>query len=127
MTIQSNWRTLVDERQRKEISLAEVYATDFNHGTTGHNAYILIARLAELLDVAVGVKQMPLPPEPAEVKLTFGKHSGRTLGELMYLDEGYVEWLAREARDEALRAAAQQVLATPIDDLVKGDEDDPPY
>jgi len=129
MTLDSDWRTLVDERQRKEIALAEVYARDFNHGTTGHNQLMLIARLAELLDVAVGVKELPPPPEPAEVVLRFGKHNGRTLGELMYLDEGYVEWLAREARDESLRAAAQQVLAIPIDDLIGDEEenDEPPY
>lgn len=122
--IPADWReTLIDDRQRKETAFAELYATEFNHGTTGHNQLMLIARLAELLDVATGTKELPPPPEPADVRLTFGKHSGRTLGELLSLDYGYLEWLAREARDEALRGAAQQALALPIAD--PADNDDP--
>lgn len=123
MTIDSTWRTaLLDDRQQKEVKLADLYARDFNHGTTGHNQLLLIARLAELLDAATGVRELPKPPEPADVRLTFGKWIGKTLGELCYLDIGYVEWLAREARDPTLKSTAQQVLTIPIDDLVK-DED----
>ncbi len=117
MTIAADWRdSMLDERQAKEIKLAEVYTRDFSHGTTGHNQLLLISRLAELLDVAIGAKELPPPPDPADVRLTFGKHNGRTLGELYRLDAGYLEWLARESREEAIRKAAQQVLATPIDD-----------
>ncbi len=39
-----------DERQRKEIELCRIYARDFHHGTDGHNAKMIIARMAELLD-----------------------------------------------------------------------------
>lgn len=125
MTIAHDWRdTLIDDRQRKEVTFAELYAADFNHGTTGHNQLMLIARLAELLDVAVGNKELPPPPEPAEIRLTFGKHSGRMLGELLTLDYGYLEWLGREARDEALKAAACQVLALPYPEQ---DDEEPPY
>ncbi len=123
MTITTDWRdTLIDDRQRKEIGLAEVYARDFNHGTTGHNQLMLIARLTELLDAATGVKELPPPPEPADVRLTFGKYNGRTLGDLLTFDYGYLEWLAREARDEVLRSAASQVLALPDQD-----DTEPPF
>lgn len=38
------------ERQRKEIKFCLTYASDFNHGTDGHNAKIILARLASLLN-----------------------------------------------------------------------------
>lgn len=34
------------EREVKEIHLALLYASDFNHGTSGHLAYCTIAALA---------------------------------------------------------------------------------
>lgn len=37
------------ERQRKEIEFSLAYASDFNHGTDGHNGKVIIARLASLL------------------------------------------------------------------------------
>ncbi len=45
---------------------------------------------------------------PHAVMLTFGKHNGKTLGEA---PEDYVSWLAENARDAQLRAAAQQLVA----------------
>lgn len=50
---------------------------------------------------------------PAEFRITFGKHSGRTLGEVMAEDRGYVEWLSKEAKSESLRQAAKAVLTQP--------------
>jgi hypothetical protein len=127
--IPATWRDGLDERMRKAIAFAETYVSDFGHGAIGHNDYILIARLAELLDVAVGVKELPKPPSPAEIRLTFGKHSGRTLGELVDLDIGYLDWLAREARDESLRRAVAAVLATPSEapDEQEHDSSDLPF
>ena len=42
----------LDERQRKEVALAELYAKEFSHGTDGHHRLLLIAKLTELLDKA---------------------------------------------------------------------------
>lgn len=44
------WRSGLDERQQKEVYLAQVYASSFAHGTNGHNQYMLIAKLAGMLD-----------------------------------------------------------------------------
>jgi hypothetical protein len=106
----ASWRQMLDERQRKAIAFAETYVRDFNHGTVGHNDLVLIARLAELLDIAAGLKEAPKPPEPANLVLTFGKYRDRRLGELVQLDPGYIDWLAREGRDEAVRTAARGLL-----------------
>jgi len=112
--IPATWRDALDERQRKQIAFAETYIRDFNHGAIGHNDYILIAKLAEILDVAAGSKEPPKQVEPHEVRIMFGKaHYGQTLGEILRVDWGYVEWLAREGRDEAIRAAAAAMLASP--------------
>lgn len=45
------WMKQLDERQRKEVSLALFYTHNFNHGTPGHNHYVLIAKMAEMLDL----------------------------------------------------------------------------
>lgn len=45
-----SWESNFTEREMKEIKLAEVYARDFAHGTTGHNALMIIAKMAALLN-----------------------------------------------------------------------------
>jgi len=47
-----NWRNRFDERQLKEIKLdMTVYDTDeYRHGTDGHNARLIIAKMASVLD-----------------------------------------------------------------------------
>jgi hypothetical protein len=47
-----------------------------------------------------------------KMTLTFGKNSGKTLGELLIADRSYVEWLSREAKEEAVRNAAKTLLQT---------------
>lgn len=46
------WIDQFDERQQKEIQLSILYAAEFNHGTDGHNAKLIIAKMALLLDSA---------------------------------------------------------------------------
>ena len=48
----SGWMQGFDERQRKEIAFSVLYARQFGHGTDGHNAKLIIARLVELLENA---------------------------------------------------------------------------
>lgn len=112
MQVPQDWRNQLDDRQQKEVALAETYVRDFNHGTTGHNQLILVATLAELLDIASGAREPKPPIAPAEIVLTFGKHKDRTLGELLDIDTGYLAWLAREGRDSKLRDAANEVLSS---------------
>lgn len=45
-----DWRDELTERQQKEVQFAEVYASQFAHGTAGHNQLILIAKMASILD-----------------------------------------------------------------------------
>lgn len=44
------WLNLFDERQQKEIKFSIVYVNEFEHGTDGHNAKMIIAKMATLLD-----------------------------------------------------------------------------
>lgn len=46
----AEWRDIYVDRQRRELDLAELYARDFHHGTTGHNQLMLIGSLADLID-----------------------------------------------------------------------------
>jgi hypothetical protein len=40
---------LLDDREKKECSFALLYASTYRHGTQGHVAYMLIAKLVQLL------------------------------------------------------------------------------
>lgn len=44
------WLEQFDERQQKEIKLSCLYAEEFNHGTDGHNAKLIIAKMAVMLE-----------------------------------------------------------------------------
>lgn len=44
------WHNLFDERQQKEIKFSYIYAEQFGHGTDGHNAKMIIAKMSDLLD-----------------------------------------------------------------------------
>lgn len=44
------WLNSFDERQRKEIEFSELYAKEFGHGTDGHNAKMIIAKMVLILD-----------------------------------------------------------------------------
>ena len=48
----SQWRDIFfNERERKQIEFAKVYCRDFKHGAIGHNDMVIIAKLAELIDL----------------------------------------------------------------------------
>lgn len=46
------WAKGFDDRQLNEILLSQIYASDFSHGTDGHNAKLIIAKMAQLLSAA---------------------------------------------------------------------------
>lgn len=50
-----DWPVHFNERELKEIEFACEYADKFNHGTTGHNQLVLIAKLKGLLDQFQGL------------------------------------------------------------------------
>ena len=52
-----NWTDYLDERQQKEVAFSRLYAKDFGHGTDGHNAKVIIAKLADLLDAAQAARR----------------------------------------------------------------------
>lgn len=45
-----NWHSSFNERQVAEINFSKDYAKNWNHGTDGHNAKLIIAKMATLLD-----------------------------------------------------------------------------
>lgn len=49
LTSGNQWGTLFDDRQMKEIKFSCLYARDFNHGTDGHNAKLIIAKFVDML------------------------------------------------------------------------------
>ncbi len=51
------------------------------------------------------------PVEPEELVLSFGRHARKPLGQVAREDPAYVGWLSENARDDAVRRAAQEVLS----------------
>jgi len=54
--------------------------------------------------------ETPVPDNPEDLVLTFGKYIRKPLGQIAKQDPGYVTWLAENARDEAVKQAARNVL-----------------
>lgn len=53
----------------------------------------------------------PLCPDECEIAMPFGKHQGKTLGELAKADPAYLVWMSKTMNDEFLREAAEVVVA----------------
>lgn len=47
---ESAWITDFDNRQQAEIRFSQEYYKNFQHGTDGHNAKVIIAKMVTLLD-----------------------------------------------------------------------------
>ncbi|EME3582295.1 hypothetical protein QL848_002593 [Enterococcus faecium] len=45
------------------------------------------------------------------MKTTFGKYKGSTLGEIVKKDRSYIEWLAKNAKQEAIKKASDMILS----------------
>lgn len=52
-----------------------------------------------------------------EMKVTFGKHKGDTLGDIVTSDKSYVEWLAKNAKAPEMKKAADMLLNPPTVDI----------
>ncbi len=48
--------------------------------------------------------------DPADVVVKFGKHRGKTLGQILAEDEGYVRWLAEKSSNQFIAGKARQLL-----------------
>jgi len=47
---ENKWKELLDDRQLKEVKFAQIYASEFHHGTDGHNRLMLIDFLVDALN-----------------------------------------------------------------------------
>ncbi len=48
--------------------------------------------------------------DPASVVIRFGKHQGKTLGQILAEDKGYLEWLAEKSNNQFIAKKARQLL-----------------
>jgi len=122
----TQWMDALDERQRKQVEFSRLYTRDFNHGASGHNDLVLIARLAELLD-QLGEGKEVRKADRADQPVGFGKYRLRTLRQILAEDPEYLEWLGREAREPEMREAVTRLLgsAAPVGPRVAASEEPP--
>lgn len=52
-TLTADWLNTLDECMRSEVLFACDYAQNYDHGTSGHLGYSTLAKLAEMLDMAM--------------------------------------------------------------------------
>lgn len=45
-----DWENVLDKREKSEVDFNRVYASQYAHGTDGHNIRLLVAKLARMLD-----------------------------------------------------------------------------
>ncbi len=50
-----NWLNNFDERQQKEIEFSILYLNQFEHGMDGHNAKLIIAKMASILNAVEAI------------------------------------------------------------------------
>ncbi len=48
--------------------------------------------------------------EVVNIQVKFGKHKGKTLGQIMNTAPDYIEWLAKNAKDPSMRKACSMIL-----------------
>lgn len=75
------WLEQFDERQQKEIEFARLYAEKFTHGTDGHNAKLIIAKMARMLD------EIHYSLAPIGAGGEFAEQSKRKIAEIMGFGE----------------------------------------
>jgi exodeoxyribonuclease X-like protein len=49
------------------------------------------------------------------IKVTFGKYNGKTLGEIHKNDKGYINWLCEKSRDDGIARACKMLLSSDFD------------
>jgi len=63
---------------------------------------------------------------PADVVVKFGKYKGKTLGDILSQDKGYLEWLAEKSSNQFIAGKARQLLeAAPIEPATEAVDDLP--
>ncbi|GAY74241.1 exodeoxyribonuclease X C-terminal domain-containing protein [Lentilactobacillus kosonis] len=73
--------------------------------------------LDELKDFSDREKSETMTIEIAEnTKITFGKHKGETLSQVMKSDQSYIRWLSDNARQADLKQASKMLLNPPADE-----------
>lgn len=74
-----SWQNNFDDRQKAEIEFSKLYESRFNHGTDGHNAKLIIAKMALLLDRLEATtyqlkEEIESPKLPGEKKTIYLTH-----------------------------------------------------
>lgn len=55
--------------------------------------------------------------ESRNMKITFGKHKGKTLGEIYSEAPDYIDWLVKNTKDEVVRKACEMILKPAVNEV----------
>lgn len=65
---------------------------------------------------SLSVSTIQTKEDALEVKVEFGKYSGKTLEEILELDEGYIEWLRDNAKQNYIKEAINLIKPLPSEE-----------
>lgn len=79
--------------------------------TVGSLSNIFTQDLEDMEQFSQGEKMDNMTVKDAEsMKVNFGKHKGKTLGEILKADRSYIEWLSENGKDPVMRKACFELL-----------------
>lgn len=78
--------------------------------TVGSLSNIFTQDLEDMVQFEAEELKTMTKPEAENLKLGFGKHKGKTLGQILKEAPDYIEWLAENANDAKIKAAADMLL-----------------
>ncbi len=116
-TIDPSWENFkISFGKYKNSSIYEVFIKDPQYiGWLSKESFMDDVRVAALHVIAG--KPIPQPEAPAPVdavlgdfKITFGKHKGKTMGEIYLIDSSYIRWLSKESYMENVKENAQAII-----------------
>lgn len=87
--------------------------------TVGSLSNIFTQDLEDMVQFEAEELKTMTKPEAEAVKLGFGKHKGKTLGEIHKEAPDYIEWLADNANDSKIKAAAVIIISQKAEEPTK--------
>lgn len=116
-TIDPSWKTyIITFGKHKLKSLAQIYQEEPGYVSwLSEESFMPEVKIAAQHVIAGKPIPQPETPEPVNdilgrFPITFGKHSGKTMGEVWLNDQSYIKWLAKEAYKDDVKENAQAII-----------------
>ena len=112
------WNTVLKMAKKRALVDAALSATRssgiFSQSEGDFESYIM-GEDDPVQGAASAPKKAASSSKDLGIVINFGKHKGKTLGEVFKEDDSYIEWLAKNAKEEKVREACNRILNPPAE------------